>query len=79
MIQVTTDSFIATVCQLDVIPSLARSPRYDRITGYVTTWETRSGNVLGKSDGGTTFMPSRFFVTESFYESNKSKLTKEPS
>jgi hypothetical protein len=67
MIQISKDSFFAAIGSQDVVTSLADSPRYDNVTGYVTKWETRGRTLLGKSDGGTVFMPHRYFVTEQVF------------
>lgn len=36
----------------DIMPSLASSPPWDKVNGYVSTWaDQRTGEVFGKSFG----------------------------
>jgi hypothetical protein len=78
MIQVTRASFFATVGQMNVHPHIGQQA-YDNAHGYTSTWQTPARQVVGKSDGGTHLLASRFFVTEDFYEKHKTSLTKEPA
>jgi len=77
MQQITKAAFIATVGQLDVSP-YPRSGRYDDKWGYKMDWKLRNGVKVGLSDGGTTFEPDRYFVTDEFYASHRAEIEKFP-
>ena len=77
MIRVTQASFYGTVGRLDVHPSLAGG-KYDQVTGFTSTWKLRDGTVLGRSDGGTYRMKSRYWVTPEFFKTNAATLVRLP-
>lgn len=76
MVRVTKDSFFATVGQLDVNPRAIGD--YDMTWGYRSDWK-RSGGAgerIGSTIGGTHLAETHYFVTPSFYESNRAALAR---
>jgi hypothetical protein len=77
MIRVTQGSFYNTVCRLDVHPSIA-GQTWDEVKGYPAAWKLRDGTQVGRTEGGTRLMESRYWVTPEFFRANESALVRLP-
>jgi hypothetical protein len=63
MTRVEKDQFYATIGPKNVHPY--PKGRHHQITGYVTEWRYVDGQrCVGISDGGTTFLPSRYWLAK---------------
>jgi len=58
-VRLAHNEFYATIGAMNVHPSPVG--RYHSVTGYVTEWKDPSGRIMGISDGGTTFLESRYY------------------
>lgn len=63
VVEVTKDSFFASIGQLDVHPTIQGA--WNKETGYTSAWLTRAGRVLrGMSTSGTHQANPQYFVPE---------------
>lgn len=57
-VEVDQEKFFAVIGPLDVHPSISGS--YDQARGYHTDWKTRTGEIVGRSHGGTQIMERHY-------------------
>jgi len=71
MITVSYEAFFGTVGKLNVHPRIVNEYSYDQTFGYLTEWIIQNTKeVVGISNGGTTFSETRYMVTKKFYDAN---------